>query len=202
MVNLHHGQGISYVISAANRAKGVVGGFRSMAATLNQSGIEKGEPHLDGFAGNGFQGRSQASNPNLLGQPRHRHTRSAQELLLNRSVDDGLSGLRKAPVLLRGAPMTDDQAGCLGGLPVPLQQAIDTASRKLQGTTRSGDLLCDFAVIADQSQNDPLATSRSKPILTGRAPNNFPLALSILATQTQCGPAEFANRHGLLCAGC
>jgi hypothetical protein len=31
MFNLHHGQGPGHLISAANRAKGVVGGFRSMA---------------------------------------------------------------------------------------------------------------------------------------------------------------------------
>ena len=94
MVNLHHGQGLCHVISTADRAKRVVGGFRSMSAALNQPGIELGDPHLDGFAGNGFQGRSLTSNPNLLGQSRHCHPRSAQELLLNRAVHDGLSGLR------------------------------------------------------------------------------------------------------------
>src|SRR6266481_5546835 len=98
--------------------------------------------------------------------------------------------------------MTDEQAGCLGSLPVSLQQAVDTASRKPQGTARAGDLLRDFTVIADQSQNDSLAASRSKPVLTRRAPNNLPSTLSILSTQPKCGAAEFADRHGLFRAGC
>jgi len=98
--------------------------------------------------------------------------------------------------------MTDEQAGGLSSLPVPLQQSVDATSRKPQGTARAGDLLRDLAVIADQSHNDPFAASRSKPILTRRASNDFPSTLSILATQPECGAAELADRHGLLCAGC
>ena len=78
-------------------------------------------------------------------------------------------------------PMIEQQAGCLGGLPISLQQAVDTASRKLQCTTRNGNVLRDFAVIADQSQNDALASASSKPTLTRRAPNKLPSALIILA---------------------
>jgi len=105
-------------------------------------------------------------------------------------------------MLRRCTPMTEQQAGCLGGLPISLQQAVDTASRKLQCTTRTGNVLRNFAVIADQSQNDALASASSKPTLTRRAPNKLPSALSILATQTKCGTAEFAEWHGLLRAGC